>query len=1835
MPTLITPPHRRSASFFVTTSKNLLMYWWAHLVILPVYVVCIAIVFQSLAETISSVLTISPLIESIGIPAVFRGLMRAVAARPMESIPVVIFAARVAILILGVLPALLPLFAPAYWRLGFRDRELLVITSCFVMIVLCGVYLFKQGHFDEVIAIVDANTLLLVLVAYIYLNRIRARQWVWFVAGAVGLAMLALAIMIFNPLDTGKYILFGVWGLLAFLASFYSVWRLIGRLRSDRVLPKPSKQYFIGYFFFYITMLVMYIVVSIVYNDNLLVIASVSLIALFTGAYPKFLFNRHVAYWREFTRPRRADRIADVASPFSGANHRWNWVVTRWMPKYLTLDNSRLALVLCGVVGGIVIPIGYVLNVRHYQQQLITSFLDLGGEYIMPSFLDLMLLGVVSTLVLMFSYSVIWLVRNRSNYLVTRINAPERLKTIANLTTQHLVAEFKQIARLLRLRQVENENLDRDAYNAFFVTSGVDHEFLGQLRETVSIDAANSFGAALGRIIAFFLQVFATLRLEVTAQQLDDGRIELAVTLGYRRSQTTTFKHIVLPENSLAQADEIFMRPIARGLALDLLVSSGQVAHLGSTQITLDYFLRGLDASSKRNWWQAISYYRQALETEKPERGTYSIGHYHLGAALIFQGNTEGLDHLYTAEVDGPPIPETQYMLALMLAHQHWDKLETLPNVFEEVVRRCHTALRLRREFPEAHQLLGSIYYHIARGKERRMTQVKPTEGKPQKKDDQSYYTEYQLAYRHFRIALRQHARAQRRMTASITQFRQYQEEEIAEIQRQMTITHQIGDALRGLKRFVEADSYYRDMMTIYPHNIRTLADLSKTYCLSQNWQRAEEFMWQIALNHDIGYWDADVAIHVGWGILGGITDTANTGMMDQTVRRLFVINRDAHSDRNLLYQVSQAFQHIDYALHQRPRYIDYWRQTNWVDPFKDVLEILYRGHKFQNFNWDSFFTVRFEFKPFLSEHRHISPSVEPSYKAWAVRWLTWIALRIYASNRDIGAAESIFKLNDLKQPLLEEFKQVVMRDRSSELTQANYPIVWRVFEQLHGYRQRIAKLIENSANNKRYIRELNDYLRLEIAKSLYEEWKTLDDELSKVISSEKQPSFLERWAVDVYAETALLSARMLAESGAVEHLCHLTDTACTQMRKWQMRWREIYKTGQTSDEKYATFTARVFDYQHVTLRAWKTYAIYELYFNPLVAARVKADVLAHLVPKSYRDQGRTAILDSIQADLDWTRKIIHYHPLVMYMQARLYRRRELTSQSIEEYERLLDLISPYDPKRHLSEGSLKRDVPEFNEQYRGIDAQSKAEARERLRYMEQISGRQQFSYFIDRARIHVEIASAYERRGDLQEAIQHLLEALRWSPEAALDIENFLRMGSHLNNIERYRDAQAIVAAVRERIQQSGLVHLPQSTRRAVDILECVVLNRGGLYGRALEKAKSIAHEFDIKPLNELVTEYVGNVGRFTEVMKDSPDDKVKWDNLRSAQLIAQLRLAATIIQKDVSEYILPEDELLFADKIAEQIQKIIQKIRDYDYPAVTFPRVFRRIIQGNSTDTRQPADPIDVSPLINPIANLARYSLDVTSLVTLLTRFKDSGSFSDQYVEAISMYSSIRSDFAKILLSQIIWRLSAEGEQNLIQIAELCNTLAFARAQMGLHIQHAYVDSTSAIVMMDYLLKLAPKTGESYQRFQREIAQYYDTMGWVYFRDTLPRSELWISAGERYQKQLHKAETNLRHGARYDQRRAIIHYHLAEVYHSRLAFRLQSIMTRAAFQRDFEAQQFLEKANEHLGHARRYDQFRRLHGVISSLSSRLAVYQPGSTAHNQLFMVTGTDKDDLPRPE
>ena len=77
----------------------------------------------------------------------------------------------------------------------------------------------------------------------------------------------------------------------------------------------------------------------------------------------------------------------------------------------------------------------------------------------------------------------------------------------------------------------------------------------------------------------------------------------------------------------------------------------------------------------------------------------------------------DGINHLYQAELQGPKLPETDYMIALTILYKSYYKLHKEDDgSFKEIIDRCK---RAQGSLHEAQHLIGMAYYMKARLYER------------------------------------------------------------------------------------------------------------------------------------------------------------------------------------------------------------------------------------------------------------------------------------------------------------------------------------------------------------------------------------------------------------------------------------------------------------------------------------------------------------------------------------------------------------------------------------------------------------------------------------------------------------------------------------------------------------------------------------------------------------------------------------------------------------------------------------------------------------------------------------------------------------------------------------------------------------------------------------------------------------------------------------------------------------------------------------------------------------------------------------------------------------
>ena len=234
------------------------------------------------------------------------------------------------------------------------------------------------------------------------------------------------------------------------------------------------------------------------------------------------------------------------------------------------------------------------------------------------------------------------------------------------------------------------------------------------------------------------------------------------------------------------------------------------------------------------------------------------------------------LNFLKIPEAENAPQAEVKYMIALAQFYMFHDFLHIDRVVFEDIKWRCAEAIKRRPYFPEAHHLLGTVYYQRGKLLERSFTKT-PKEDLTQYSRievlPQEYITDYKFAYEELSKAIRGYDRQLRLLpndpVAQATVF----DERAHLIQYRMSAAHRRGDALRSLERFSEAEECYQETLFAFPANIRTLVDRAKTYCFSGNWQKADEFIRNNIFNNEENRSNKSANFYLGWALAGGIAD--------------------------------------------------------------------------------------------------------------------------------------------------------------------------------------------------------------------------------------------------------------------------------------------------------------------------------------------------------------------------------------------------------------------------------------------------------------------------------------------------------------------------------------------------------------------------------------------------------------------------------------------------------------------------------------------------------------------------------------------------------------------------------------------------------------------------------------------------------------------------------------------------------------------------------------------------------------------------------------------------
>ncbi|HEY0603590.1 MAG TPA: hypothetical protein VGD58_11800 [Herpetosiphonaceae bacterium] len=1607
------------------------------------------------------------------------------------------------------------------------------------------------------------------------------------------------------------------------------------------------------------------------------------------------------AHWRHVGRSIRHDAIRSQFLPTHDFVHPINRM-RRWGQRVVTLNNYRWIMFVAFIWGFIASVISVIAGQE--KNQIIATF-DLSPPTmhfslynvfsdlyrISEAFITIGLLNVVTFVGIGF-FSALWFRRQR--YIFTPFNVSDapagdtrsgKSATAADIAaraengthashstsaaqhmTQQFIAQLEQIGFLLSARRVEDVHGRERFPLSQFITTGGDDEFIAAIQSLVDLDERTK--GIPGRLLGALTKALAVINLSGTLRRRDDTELELEVRLTQRfGNQTSIIVPITSPHSTEALLDNTTATRAARHAAVRLLIQSGAVAHLASSEQSLLAFLDGLAASNERNWWRAVASYRRAIQHEESHRGSFGLGRYHLGVALIRQGEfASGIRNLHQAEHADGPLAETQYMLAMTLLHTEWDTLDQKDTEFERIVRYCRRAIQAQRIFPEAYHLLGAAYYHRGKLFERNATRCY---GPADEEHTDLFQAKAHAAYLAAETALKkavQHFDRQIRRLQTHTAGSPVIAQELERLRRdRMTATHHLGDALRSAGFYPLAESYYGDVLAAYPSNIRTIVDISKTLIMGKNWQRADEFLSREAMILPEGKWDADVNFYTGWTFAGGAAELLSMSPSSaRMIKRILKINDVWHRiwerrDRSR-QEISQqpiellglAVSHLDYALYQRPRFAACWSQTNWIEDMTKAFKLFeerivqsatspntatqrpskkkkktpivtraprrasgrraarpqYRGKKLQLFAPSP--TIRRKTKRFyqskLATKSDDNPQIKLIYTdvflSQLRAWLTW---RLDSFDRDNFRTKAFFTEFPLP-PKMSDAKTIHQKMRPRHYL-ALYPHedFALPYEELRWQRRSLLTLLDQIEETGRLHGIKHAQERLKLSVLALDNWKLATNKLRgirEILKTAEQISFGQRWAYDVYAEISLLTVRLLADAEAYEIAWIVAAYSVHALRWWVDHWGNMYGATDYSyqpryispteslnqwlelsnaENKLDTFRLSPYlsRYHLASMYAWKAYCAHRLGNDDPSYARLlndnssmSPDVTALLDEKGLggwsklfedikpQDQVRRArtILDRAQDEMKEDVRIaldqMPRHPLALLMQSQIARDEMRVDQAISELQRLLEFLRPYDPNALIATWHILEKTQPLPLHPEGSPHEAPAAGRTEqtypkhlrirrgLRQHSRVSGQHQFLHVVNAYIVNEQLARVYTTQGKFDLSAQHLMQALTLSPYWDIDADNLLlRLVQHLTRLDRLPDAYAAVGALRARRELLKHNSLSIAKLYQPDAWECIILSRTGRYAESLRTGRSLQRRLDthLRTLQlEQAKVYTNRLPHRDTFVNTEELFKRMWQTPgRSKRRMTQqrkVRLLPAVIKRRQPTLRLPG---LKAYKSYLSLAKWLAEARDVsssaeharwqnDEPALI------KVLIGLKTDTIdeglwRPNERENVRGLLP--------RLDITQHLG----WRYVNFLSEEAISIVELWAQVRNNIA---FSQIELRLQdtdlAEGAVK-PQIEAWSKTFRTTRSEQR---------ATDRLVQraIDALESLRAHLPARHQdRILRDLAYYYDTKGWMYYR----RARLEDMDSSRTYDLLKNAQDALKRATDYDQQSAVIYYHKARV--------------------------------------------------------------------------------------
>jgi hypothetical protein len=443
--------------------------------------------------------------------------------------------------------------------------------------------------------------------------------------------------------------------------------------------------------------------------------------------------------------------------------------------------------------------------------------------------------------------------------------------------------------------------------------------------------------------------------------------------------------------------------------------------------------------------------------------------------------------------------------------------------------------------------------------------------------------------------------------------------------------------------------------------------------------------------------------------------------------------------------------------------------------------------------------------------------------------------------------------------------------------------------------------------------------------------------------------------------------------------------------------------------------------------------------------------------------------------------------------------------------------------------------LTEYDLQKKQNDLNTKS-LRERMRWRGQTNGKGQFYNFVNRALLHKELADIFFDTPQHQErSVAHLMHAITWVKHRDSEADYLLLHAERLDLLDRFRDAQAALIAVRRlRFFLENQTFAMTKTRQ-VEVLDCIMQTRLGDYTNALIAAENLWREWQDHRFNPLES-------------SNHSENSIPQQH--------SLRTMSPLLYRSYRDRLAQPELIAFYDDLCD-------------------------ILKESSTSSTSLAISLNRFALIKSdktknVLYLAELYLKLSDMADQLKILNDKFSEGTNVVGTKLGADIVKAMRGKAPYLNITWNiavrmiyfLARESLYSLEQMCQIANNITYNRVELGLdqsstiqsvRVQAMPMNNQDAIeaateIMSEMLRWAAADAPTHTKRFRFYLRNYYDTWGWYFYRtayDQIISDQVVDESNfEGLLKSLADARQKLAHDALQYDHSSIVYYHLARVH-------------------------------------------------------------------------------------